>query len=63
VEAFVRAIDYPISWRLWTAVIIPIIGICIVGSQLLQSGYEQYRFSTTMASVARTLEEIGRAHV
>lgn len=51
-----RAIDYPISWRLWAAVAIPILGICVIGLLLMSGEYKRYRFASTMATVARTME-------
>jgi methyl-accepting chemotaxis protein len=51
-----RAIDYPISWRLWIAVLIPIMGICAIGTAFMSGEYREYRFASATATVARTLE-------
>jgi methyl-accepting chemotaxis protein len=55
-----RAIDFPIGWRLWSAALVPILGICVVTAVLMQGELEQYRFASTMGTVATTIDQTSR---
>lgn len=52
-----RAKDLPVGWRIWAAVIIPLIGICVLGFQAMRSEYADYRLANATATAAETLRE------
>jgi methyl-accepting chemotaxis protein len=52
-----KAIDFPVGWRLWSAVVIPLLGICVLGFQLMRSEYADFRFATTTTAVAETIRD------
>lgn len=47
-----RVIDFPVGWRLWAAVVIPLLGVCVLGFQLVKGEYQSYVFAKSTISVA-----------